>query len=66
MTATSVETPILIVEDEPTLASLMRDYLTAAGYSTHCLSNGLDVVPAVTSNAPQLNLLGIPLPARAG
>ncbi|MFA1028714.1 Response regulator receiver:transcriptional regulatory protein [Pseudomonas syringae pv. helianthi] len=66
MTATSLETPILIVEDEPKLASLMRDYLIAAGYPTHCLSNGLDVVPAVKANAPQLILLDIMLPGRDG
>ncbi|MCA5969752.1 response regulator [Pseudomonas fragariae (ex Marin et al. 2024)] len=66
MTAASLETPILIVEDEPKLASLMRDYLIAAGYSTHCLSNGLDVVPAVRANAPQLILLDIMLPGRDG
>ncbi|MFH7423177.1 response regulator, partial [Pseudomonas syringae pv. tagetis] len=63
---TSLQTPILIGEHEPKLASLMRDSLIAAGYSTHCLSNGLDVVPAVKANAPQLILLDIMLPGRDG
>ncbi|WP_122221388.1 winged helix-turn-helix domain-containing protein [Pseudomonas syringae group genomosp. 3] len=41
----TTETPILIVEDDPKPATLMRDYLIAVGYSTHCLANGLDVTP---------------------
>lgn len=28
------ERPILIVEDEPKLATLMQDYLTAAGHAS--------------------------------
>lgn len=57
---------ILIVEDEPKLAALMRDYLTLAGYATHCLGNGLDVVPWVRANTPRLVLLDLMLPGRDG
>lgn len=36
---------ILIVEDEPRLARLEADYLQHAGFQTHCLSQGLEVIP---------------------
>lgn len=57
---------ILIVEDEPKLAALMRDYLIAAGYATQCLDNGLEVVPAVRAREPRLILLDLMLPGRDG
>jgi two-component system response regulator BaeR len=62
----SDEQPILIVEDEPKLAALMRDYLEAAGYTTLCLDNGLHVVPAVRAHEPRLVLLDVMLPGRDG
>lgn len=58
--------PILIVEDEPKLCALMRDYLAAADYPTHCLGNGLEVVPAVRTLDPRLVLLDLSLPGRDG
>ena len=54
------KSPILIVEDEPKLAALMQDYLVAAGYSTVCLDNGLQVVPTVRAQTPRLILLDEP------
>lgn len=60
------KSPILIVEDEPKLAALMQDYLVAAGYSTVCLDNGLQVVPAVRAQTPRLILLDLMLPGRDG
>ncbi|CRM76848.1 response regulator [Pseudomonas sp. 8 R 14] len=60
------EPPILIVEDEPKLAVLMRDFLEAAGYTTRCLDNGLHVVPAVRAHEPRLILLDLMLPGRDG
>jgi two-component system response regulator BaeR len=60
------DSPILIVEDEPKLAALMRDYLIAAGYPTQCLDNGLQVVPAVRASEPRLILLDLMLPGRDG
>ncbi|WP_426117520.1 response regulator [Pseudomonas sp. DSP3-2-2] len=59
-------TSILIVEDQPKLASLLHDYLLAAGYQPSCLSNGLEVVPAVRAAEPALILLDIMLPGRDG
>ena len=60
------ERPILIVEDEPKLATLMQDYLTAAGHTSLCLDNGLHVVPAVRAHDPKLILLDLMLPGRDG
>lgn len=60
------DSPILIVEDEPKLAALMRDYLSAAGYATQCLDNGLAVVPAVRASEPRLILLDLMLPGCDG
>jgi two-component system response regulator BaeR len=57
---------ILVVEDEPKLASLVADYLKAAGYEAHCLENGLEVVSWVKSNQPDLIVLDLMLPGRGG
>jgi two-component system response regulator BaeR len=57
---------ILVVEDEPKLAALLRDYLQAAGHRVTCLDDGLAVVPAVRAAEPQLILLDIMLPGRNG
>jgi two-component system response regulator BaeR len=60
------DNPVLIVEDEPKLSALMRDYLNVAGYPTHCLDNGLDVLPWVRIRAPRLILLDLMLPGCDG
>jgi two-component system response regulator BaeR len=57
---------ILIVEDEPKLAALEADYLKSQGYDTHCIADGLEVVPWVRANAPDLILLDLMLPGRDG
>jgi two-component system response regulator BaeR len=57
---------VLIVEDEPKLAALVADYLKAAGYEAHCIENGLEAVPWVKSNAPDLMVLDLMLPGRGG
>ncbi|WP_040263491.1 response regulator [Pseudomonas massiliensis] len=58
--------PILIVEDEPKLAALLRDYLEAAGFPTLCVANGLDAAAAVRTHRPRLVLLDLMLPGRDG
>jgi two-component system, OmpR family, response regulator BaeR len=57
---------ILIVEDEPKLASLEADYLHHAGFQTHCLSQGLAVVPWFKDNGADLVLLDLMVPGRDG
>jgi two-component system response regulator BaeR len=57
---------ILIVEDEPKLAALEADYLKAAGFETHTIADGREVVPWVRANSPDLILLDLMLPGRDG
>lgn len=57
---------IMIVEDEPKLGQLLVDYLQAAGYATHWLTNGSEVVPAVHEHSPALILLDLMLPGADG
>ncbi|HTM61794.1 MAG TPA: response regulator [Burkholderiales bacterium] len=57
---------ILVVEDEAKLAALEADYLKAEGFEAHCIANGLDVVPWVRANKPDLILLDLMLPGRDG
>jgi two-component system response regulator BaeR len=60
------QTHVLIVEDEPKLAKLLDDYLRAAGFATHCVSDGLEVLPAVERQRPDIVLLDLMLPGRNG
>jgi two-component system response regulator BaeR len=57
---------ILVVEDEPKLAALEAEYLRSAGYATHEIGDGLQVVPWVKDNKPDLILLDLMLPGRDG
>jgi two-component system response regulator BaeR len=57
---------VLIVEDEPKLASLVADYLKAAGFEAHCIENGLEAIPWVKNHAPDLMVLDLMLPGRDG
>jgi two-component system response regulator BaeR len=57
---------ILVVEDEPKLANLLRDYLEQAGYEPYCLGDGREVVPWVREQTPDLVLLDLMLPGKDG
>ena len=57
---------ILVVEDEPKLAALLKDYLARADFSTTHVSNGLDVMPIIQEAMPDLILLDLMLPGRDG
>ncbi len=57
---------ILIVEDEIKLARLESDYLQNAGFDTHSLSNGLEVLPWLKANHTDLIVLDLMLPGRDG
>jgi len=56
----------LIVEDEPKLARLLRDYLAQAGYVVHYVAHGFEVVPWVQHHTPTLILLDLMLPGKDG
>jgi two-component system response regulator BaeR len=57
---------ILIVEDEPKLAALLRDYLRNAGFDTRHIADGAAVVASVQTAMPDLVLLDRMLPGRDG
>jgi two-component system, OmpR family, response regulator BaeR len=57
---------ILIVEDEPKIVDILKDYLTGAGYRVFCLDRGDGVVPHVKRTPPCLILLDIMIPEMNG
>ncbi len=57
---------ILIVEDTRDLAQLLEDYLLLAGFQSHRIINGNEVVDWVKANQPRLILLDLMLPGRDG
>jgi two-component system response regulator BaeR len=57
---------ILVVDDEPKLAALLRDYLQQAGYETYCIEHGDQVVPWVKEQNPDMILLDLTLPGKDG
>ncbi len=57
---------ILIVEDEPKLASLLADYLRQAGYDSQWVDDGNRVIDAIKTENPTAVLLDIMLPGRDG
>lgn len=63
MTATS---KILVVEDEAKIAKLLDDYLQQAGYATHLISHGDEVLEWVENNPVDLILLDLMLPGKDG
>ena len=57
---------ILVVEDEPKLASLLEDYLRASGFEAATIADGREVLPAVRRREPQAILLDLMLPGKPG
>jgi two-component system, OmpR family, response regulator BaeR len=57
---------ILIVEDEPKLAALLRDYLVADGFSVDHLERGDSAIAWIRQNMPDLVLLDLMLPGLDG
>jgi two-component system response regulator BaeR len=52
---------VMVVEDEPRLATLLTDYLRASGQTTELLHRGDDVLPSVQQRAPDLMPLDLRL-----
>lgn len=57
---------ILVVEDEPKLAELLRDYLVAAGFAATALDDGARAVEWIRAHAPAAVLLDLMLPGKDG
>ncbi|WP_194721943.1 response regulator [Noviherbaspirillum malthae] len=60
------QSKILIVEDEPTLAAILADYLRNAGFATDHIADGSQAIDAVRRLDPDLVLLDLMLPGRDG
>jgi two-component system response regulator BaeR len=57
---------ILVVEDEPSLATVLCEYLSQSGFQTHIIANGLEVIDWVKLHQPDLLILDLMLPERDG
>ena len=57
---------VLIVEDEPKIAALLRDYLIAANYRVSVLDSGDGATSWIRTNAPDAILLDVMLPVENG
>lgn len=57
---------ILIVEDEHVIATTLEKYLQQAGFDTHIIDHGLEVVDWVKTYQPDLILLDWMLPGKDG
>ena len=57
---------MLVVEDEPKLASLLVDYLRAAGCEAESVADGRQVMPLVQARTPDAILLDLMLPGMNG
>lgn len=55
-------TRILVVEDDPDIAALVRRYLEKAGYAVDMLASGRDALSAITAQPPDLLVLDLMLP----
>jgi two-component system alkaline phosphatase synthesis response regulator PhoP len=57
---------ILVVDDEPRIAEICRDYLKRAGFEVITASNGDDALALARSRQPDLIVLDLKLPGRDG
>jgi two-component system response regulator BaeR len=57
---------VLIVEDEPKIAALLRDYFVQAGYKADVLGRGDEAEGFVARNKPELVILDLQLPGKDG
>lgn len=57
---------ILIVEDEPDMASMIVRFLEKAGYKVSHIDDGLAVLPFIKSQRPDMVLLDLMLPGKDG
>jgi two-component system response regulator BaeR len=57
---------VLIVEDEPKIAALLRDYLAASGYRASVLDTGDGAIEWIRAQKPDLVLLDLMLPVTDG
>src|SRR5206468_6448842 len=57
---------ILVVDDEPRIAEIARDYLERAGYRVSTAANGVDALALARTRRPDLVVLDLGLPHMDG
>lgn len=57
---------ILIVDDDPAVVELLRDYFTEAGYTTDTALTGRDALTLIPQSRPDVVLLDIRMPHMDG
>ncbi len=57
---------VLVVEDEEDIAELIKFHLEEEGFSVNWCSNGLEVLPRINKNLPDLVILDLMLPGIGG
>ncbi|CAH0529728.1 response regulator [Vibrio hippocampi] len=57
---------ILIVEDEPSLASLLQEYLQHSGLDSEVIADGLLAIDSIKQLQPDLVILDLMLPNKSG
>lgn len=57
---------ILVVEDDSDIATIMRDYLVAAGFAVDVISRGDRAIESIRTSKPDLLILDLGLPGRDG
>jgi two-component system, OmpR family, alkaline phosphatase synthesis response regulator PhoP len=57
---------ILVVDDEPEIARIVRDYLAAAGFGVTVAADGESALAAARAGRPDLVILDLGLPRRDG
>jgi len=66
MTHGPITPRVLIVEDEPKLAAVLRDYFNASSFQTRWIEDGRQVVETVKADPPDLIVLDLMLPHKDG
>lgn len=66
MTLTSAQSHILVVEDDPSLAEWIVDYLTSNNYLVTLANRGDEAIHLIRDDMPDLLLLDVNLPAKNG
>jgi len=59
-------TKILVVDDEPTICSMMNVFLTQIGYEVRTVNSGDDAITAFDEDPPEMVLLDISMPGIRG
>jgi DNA-binding response OmpR family regulator len=57
---------VLVVDDEPQIATIARDYLTRAGFSVALATDGISALDMARQNPPDLVVLDLGLPRLDG